>query len=119
VPIKLDAERMQEAAQVLVGHHDFSSFRAAECQANSPVKTLSDLVVMRHGDDIEVRARAPSFLHHQVRNIVGTLRPIGEGKRSVQWIDKVLKAQDRSAAGATAPAHGLYLLGVGYEPRGE
>jgi tRNA pseudouridine38-40 synthase len=110
----LDVDAMHAAAQRLIGKNDFSSFRAAECQANSPVKTLTDIVVMRHGDDIELRARAPSFLHHQVRNIVGTLRPIGEGKRSVQWIDKVLKAKDRAAAGATAPACGLYLLEVGY-----
>lgn len=110
----LDADAMHDAACRLVGKHDFSSFRAAECQADSPVKTLTEIAVDRLGEEIELRARAPSFLHHQVRNIVGTLRPIGEGKRPPAWIEEVLAARDRSAAGATAPAHGLYLVGVVY-----
>lgn len=111
----LDAEAMHDAAQHLVGHHDFSSFRAAECQAKSPVKTLDQLTVSRYGEEIEVTARARSFLHHQVRNIVGTLVLVGRGKQGPPWVKKVLDAQDRAAAGATAPADGLYLTHVKYE----
>lgn len=110
----LDADAMHEGAQRLVGHHDFSSFRAAECQADSPVKTLTELTVSRHGSEIEVFARAPSFLHHQMRNIVGTLVEVGKGKRGPEWMAKVLAAKDRSAAGPTAPPGGLYLLSVRY-----
>ncbi|MCY4394624.1 MAG: tRNA pseudouridine(38-40) synthase TruA [Rhodospirillaceae bacterium] len=110
----LDAEAMHEAALPLVGHHDFSSFRAAECQAKSPVKTLTDIRVSRYGEEIEIALRAPSFLHHQVRNIVGTLAPVGEGKKPVTWLATVLRAADRRKAGATAPACGLYLDKVVY-----
>ena len=110
----LDAEAMHAAALPLIGHHDFSSFRAAECQAASPVKTLTDIRVSRYGEEIEIALRAPSFLHHQVRNIVGTLAPVGEGKRPVTWLATVLRAADRRKAGATAPASGLYLEKVVY-----
>ena len=110
----LDAGAMHAAAQVLVGHHDFTSFRATDCQADSPVKTLDALDVARFGEEIEVSARARSFLHHQVRNMVGTLRLVGEGKWSAGDVKKALDARDRAAAGPTAPAEGLYLVGVKY-----
>lgn len=113
----LDAEAMHRAAQVLIGHHDFSSFRDAQCQAKSPVKTLDRLDVMRAGDEIAIRAAARSFLHHQVRNMVGTLRLVGEGKWTEGDMAEALAARNRSAAGQTAPAAGLYLTGVSYEPR--
>lgn len=110
----LDARAMHAAAQALVGKHDFTSFRAAECQADSPVKTLDQLDVMRHGDTVVVIARARSFLHHQVRNFVGTLKLVGEGKWSARDVAQALAARDRAAAGPTAPAPGLYLTGVKY-----
>lgn len=114
VPRALDAAAMHAAAQVLVGHHDFSSFRASECQAKSPVKTLTEIEVSRLAEAIEIRARAPSFLHHQVRNIAGTLRFVGEGKWSPAKVAAILEARDRAAAGPTAPAEGLYLTEVIY-----
>ncbi len=114
VPRPLDAAAMHAAAQVLVGKHDFSSFRASECQAKSPVKTLTAIEVSRLAEAIEIRARAPSFLHHQVRNFAGTLRLVGEGKWSAAKVKQVLEACDRNAAGQTAPAEGLYLTEVVY-----
>ena len=110
----LDAAAMHDAAQALVGHHDFTSFRAALCQANSPMKTLDRLDVMRHGPEISVIAEARSFLHHQVRNMVGTLKLVGEGKWSAADVARALAARDRAAAGPTAPPDGLYLTGVRY-----
>lgn len=110
----LDAAAMHEAAQELVGHHDFTSFRAAECQARSPVKTLDRLEVRRFGEEIEIVAEARSFLHHMVRNMVGTLKLVGEGKWTPKDVARALRARDRSAAGPTAPPDGLYLVGVGY-----
>jgi tRNA pseudouridine38-40 synthase len=115
VPVPLLAERMHAAAQCLVGRHDFTTFRAGECQARSPLKTL-DLVHARQGDGdlIEVRLAARSFLHHQVRNIVGTLKLVGEGKQPVGHVARALAARDRAAAGPTAPPQGLCLEGVDY-----
>ena len=111
----LDVAAMNETAQVLVGHHDFTSFRATQCQAKSPEKTLDELSVTRHGDEIiVVRARARSFLHHQVRNMVGTLSLVGEGKWNTDDVVAAMAARDRSAGGPTAPAGGLYLVSVGY-----
>ncbi|MDX1540555.1 MAG: tRNA pseudouridine(38-40) synthase TruA [Geminicoccaceae bacterium] len=110
----LDAELMQEAACRLVGRHDFTSFRSSLCQAKSPVKTLGRLCVIRDGDQILVQAAARSFLHHQVRNMVGTLKLIGEGKWPVERIEQALSARSRAAAGPTAPAAGLYLERVVY-----
>ena len=111
----LDAEAMGVAAALLVGHHDFSSFRAAECQAASPVKTLAALTVARRGEAIDIEAEARSFLHHQVRIMVGTLELVGAGKWRADDVAAVLAARDRAAAGPTAPAHGLYLVGVDYD----
>jgi len=110
----LEAAAMNEAAQALVGHHDFTTFRAAECQAASPVKTLDRLSVWADGARIVVEAAARSFLHHQVRNMVGTLKLVGEGKWSPDDVAAALAAQDRSAGGPMAPADGLYLTGVVY-----
>jgi tRNA pseudouridine38-40 synthase len=114
VPARLDAEAMHEAAQHLVGRHDFSSFRSALCQAKSPVKTLDRLTVRRIGDRVEITARARSFLHHQMRNMVGTLKLVGEGRKPVDSIEAVLAARQRAAAGPTAPACGLYLVRIDY-----
>ncbi len=110
----LDAEAMHEAAQRLIGKHDFTSFRASLCQAQSPVKTLDRLDVMRQGEEIQVIAEARSFLHHQVRNMVGTLRLVGEGKWSADDVTRALEAKDRSASGPTSPPDGLYLTRVVY-----
>lgn len=110
----LDAAAMDAAAQVLVGHHDFSSFRAKECQAQSPVKTLDEVRVRRDGERVEVFARARSFLHHQVRNMVGTLVLVGEGKWSAEDLRAALEARDRAKAGPTAPPQGLYFLRARY-----
>jgi tRNA pseudouridine38-40 synthase len=114
VPVPLDAEVMHEAAQRLIGHHDFTSFRSALCQARSPVKTLDRLTIRRLDHRVEITAVARSFLHHQVRNMVGTLKLIGEGRFPVSHVEAVLAAHDRSAAGPTAPACGLYLMRVDY-----
>jgi tRNA pseudouridine38-40 synthase len=110
----LSEERMSLAASFLWGHHDFSSFRGKHCQASSPVKTLDDLRVEREGDIIFIKAKARSFLHHQVRNMVGTLKKIGEGVWPPEKIKEILEAQDRREAGPTAPACGLYLTEVSY-----
>ena len=114
VPQPLDAEAMHRAAQALVGRHDFTSFRASLCQAASPVKTLDRLDVARQGEELTIRAEARSFLHHQVRNMVGSLRRGGEGRWSEADLLRALEARVRSAAGPTAPAHGLYLIEVRY-----
>ena len=110
----LDEAAMHDAAQILVGRHDFTSFRASLCQARSPVKTLDRLSVVRDGDEIRVSARARSFLHHQVRNMVGTLKLVGEGKWTPDDVAEALAARDRAAGGPTAPADGLYLVEVVY-----
>ncbi|MGE0154031.1 MAG: tRNA pseudouridine(38-40) synthase TruA [Reyranellaceae bacterium] len=110
----LDADAMHEAAQRLVGHHDFSSFRASLCQAKSPVKTLSRFAVTRRGEEIDLEVEARSFLHNQVRIMVGTLKQVGEGKWDADDVGAALAAKDRAAAGATAPPDGLYLVGVDY-----
>lgn len=114
VPIDLDAEAMHHAAQELKGHHDFTTFRAAGCQANSPQKTLDRLDVSRAGAEIHVVASARSFLHNQVRSMVGSLKLVGEGKWSGDDLRKALEAHDRRACGPVAPACGLYLTKVDY-----
>lgn len=111
----LSEEKMAMAAAFLLGHHDFSSFRAAHCQAASPLKTMDVLTVEREGDFIFVKAKARSFLHHQVRNIVGTLKKVGQGVWPPEKIKEILEARDRRQAGPTAPAEGLYLTEVEYE----
>lgn len=111
---RLDVEAMHRAAGFLVGHHDFTSFRATTCQAKSPLKTLDRLDVRRVGDEVHVDAVARSFLHHQVRNMVGTLKLAGDGKWSPADVRAALEARDRRAAGPTAPPEGLYLVAVGY-----
>ncbi len=114
VPAPLDDAVMHDAAQSLLGRHDFTSFRAAACQANSPLRTLDRLDVTRDGELIEIHAEARSFLHHQVRNIVGTLRLVGDGSWAAERVAAALAARDRAAAGPTAPADGLCLMRVDY-----
>jgi tRNA pseudouridine38-40 synthase len=114
VGVPLDVEAMQRGAALLLGKHDFSSFRDSECQANSPVKTLDTLTVTRVGDEVQIEARARSFLHHQVRNMVGTLKLVGAGKWRAQRVGEALEARDRRAGGPTAPPEGLYLVEVIY-----
>ena len=110
----LDASAMNDAAQQLVGNHDFTTFRSVECQAKSPVKTLDQLDVTREDDEIRIRASARSFLHHQVRSMVGSLALVGEGKWTADDLAKALAAKNRAACGPVAPACGLYLVGVDY-----
>ena len=110
----LDAGAMAEAAALLMGHHDFSSFRAAACQARSPLRTLDRLHVSRQGEVVEILAEARSFLHHQVRNMAGTLKLVGEGRWRPSQVGAALAARDRRAAGPTAPPGGLTLLRVQY-----
>jgi tRNA pseudouridine38-40 synthase len=114
VPRPLDDKAMNDAAQRLVGRHDFTTFRAAECQAKSPVKTLDRLDVARYGDELRVRASARSFLQHQMRSIAGSLIHVGEGKWSADDLAAALAARDRAACGQVAPPHGLYLVRVDY-----
>lgn len=114
VPATLDAEAMHIAAQRLVGKHDFTTFRAAYCQAQSPIKTLDRLDVERLGEEVIVRASARSFLHHQVRSMVGCLKLVGEGKWTADDLQTALEAADRSALGYNAPPDGLYFMSARY-----
>ena len=114
IPARLDVDAMHEGAQLLLGRHDFTSFRASGCQANSPLRTLDRLDVARVGDIVEVVAEARSFLHHQVRNMVGTLRLVGDGRWQPADVERALEARDRTRAGPTAPATGLFLTAVRY-----
>jgi tRNA pseudouridine38-40 synthase len=114
VPRRLDAEAMHAAALRLIGHHDFSTFRAAACQARSPMKTLESLTVQRVGDIIEVRTSARSFLHNQVRRMVGSLEMVGAGRWTADHLQAALEARDTQKSGAQAPAWGLYFSGVDY-----
>jgi len=113
-PVKLDHEAMHEAAQALIGKHDFTTFRAASCQAQSPVKTLDRLDITRDGDMIDCTVEARSFLHHQVRSMVGSLKLVGEGKWRSGDIRDALEARDRTRCGPVAPPTGLYLMRVDY-----
>lgn len=110
----LDAGRMQAGAHHLIGTHDFSSYRAVECQAKSPVREMRALEVHRRGDFVIIDAYANAFLHHMVRNIAGVLMAIGAGEREPVWAKEVLEARDRTVGGLTAPPHGLYLTQVEY-----
>lgn len=114
VPRPLDAAAMHKAAQRLIGKHDFTTFRSTECQAKSPVKTLDILKVERSGEDVYVTSVARSFLHNQVRSMVGSLKLVGEGKWSAAGLRAALAAKDRARCGPVAPAHGLYLVKVDY-----
>ncbi|HEY4199229.1 MAG TPA: tRNA pseudouridine(38-40) synthase TruA [Devosiaceae bacterium] len=114
VPMELDAEAMHEAAQLILGQHDFTTFRAAECQANSPIRTLDVLTVSRQAEHIVVIAKARSFLHSQVRSMVGSLKLVGEGKWQAGDFRQALDARSRAACGPLAPPDGLYLTRVDY-----
>lgn len=111
----LDAEAMHDAAQVLVGHHDFTTFRDLHCQAKSPVKTLDKALVSRVGEEVHLVFASRSFLHRQVRSMTGTLAEVGAGRWTRDDVREALEARDRKACGPVAPAHGLYLTGVGYD----
>lgn len=113
----LDEARMQEGARLLVGEHDFSAFRAADCQARSPIKLLRHAEVRRYGDMMVFDFEASAFLHHMVRNMVGSLVYVGQGKQPPSWIGDLLDAADRTKAAPTFSAAGLYLVGVRYEER--
>jgi tRNA pseudouridine38-40 synthase len=115
LPRRLDHEAMHEAAQRLTGRHDFTTFRSTECQAKSPEKTLDKLDVSRAGDEVQVTAVARSFLHNQVRSMVGSLVPVGDGKWTADDLSRALEARDRSACGPVAPPDGLYLVRVDYQ----
>lgn len=110
----LDAAAMHDAAQLLVGQHDFTTFRDSNCQAKSPVKSITRLDVTRHGEEIRFEVEGRSFLHHQVRNIVGTLVQVGRGKWTKADLQAALDAKDRTKGGMTAPADGLYLVKIDY-----
>ena len=114
VPRPLDADAMHEAAQCLVGHHDFTTFRDAQCQANSPVKTLEYMTVEREGQEVFIHTGGRSFLHRQVRAMTGTLKLVGEGKWPVDAVKKALEARNRTACGTTAPPDGLYFVAADY-----
>jgi tRNA pseudouridine38-40 synthase len=114
VPVPLDLVSMRDASEVLLGKHDFSTFRATACQANSPIRTLDQITVTWEGSEIRIHARARSFLYHQVRNIVGSLKMVGSGKWRKDDLKKALEAKDRRAGGPTVPADGLYLTNIFY-----
>jgi tRNA pseudouridine38-40 synthase len=114
VPVVLHADEMDKAAQLLVGRHDFTTFRSAQCQSASPVKTLDRLTVRRYGGLIEIEAAARSFLHHQVRSMVGCLELVGRGKWSAGDLKEALDARDRAALGFNAPPDGLYFAAATY-----
>ncbi len=105
---------MQEAAQTLVGEHDFTSFRAMECQSNSPMREIKEISTIRKGDFVMIDIRANAFLHHMVRNIAGVLMAVGCGRHPVAWVNEVLSARDRKLGAETAPPYGLYLVEVEY-----
>ena len=110
----LDADRMNEAAQLLLGEHDFTSFRARACQARHAVREIHELTVQREGDEVYIAITANGFLYHMVRNIAGSLMRVGRGEAPVNWVGEVLKARDRDVAAPTAPPEGLYFLAARY-----
>jgi tRNA pseudouridine38-40 synthase len=113
----IDAEAMHAAAQVLVGVHDFSAFRAAECQSRVPTRRLDRIAVRRDGEFVVVEVTANAFLHHMVRNLVGTLLEVGDGSRPAEWVREAFESRDRKRSGPTAPAEGLYFARVDYPDR--
>jgi len=115
--LPLDVEKMRHASSILVGEHDFSAFRSAECQAKSPVRTIHALEVKQDGEKIEFVVRANAFLHHMVRNIVGTLVYVGKGKHPPQWVEEVLHSKDRAKAAPTFGPEGLYLEKIDYDAK--
>lgn len=114
IPSQLDASAMDRAAKAVIGQHDFSTFRDAECQAQHPIRTLDKIDVARYGERLEVTVEARSFLHRQVRSIVGSLVEVGRGARGEDWIGEILEARDRTKCGPVAPADGLFLERVEY-----
>ncbi|MBR2299183.1 MAG: tRNA pseudouridine(38-40) synthase TruA [Alphaproteobacteria bacterium] len=114
VNFPLDVQKMREGAKYLLGHHDFSAFRGAGCQAKSPIKTLDKLEIVQNGDEIDFIVEAKSFLYHQVRNMVGTLKMVGDGHLQPEDVKTILEGKKRADAGVTAPAEGLYLNKVEY-----
>ncbi len=112
----LDISRMKEGAAHLTGRHDFTSFRATQCQAKSPIRHIHYLHIVRRGDLILLEVQANAFLHHMVRNIVGVLLAVGMGDKPPSWVGEVLEARNRSAGGITAKPYGLYLVSVDYPP---
>jgi tRNA pseudouridine38-40 synthase len=115
--LPLDVAKMREAAAFLVGEHDFSAFRSAECQAKTPVRTVHALDIEHDGERIDLVIRANAFLHHMVRNIVGTLVYVGKGKHPPQWVRQVMESRDRAKAAPTFGPEGLYLETIEYEPK--
>jgi tRNA pseudouridine38-40 synthase len=112
----LDAAAMHEAAQALIGEHDFSAFRTVACQARTPTRCVHAISVIRDGEQLLIDIQANAFLHHMVRNIVGSLLPVGRGEQAPTWIAQLLAGRDRAVAGPTAPAQGLLFLGPSYPP---
>jgi tRNA pseudouridine38-40 synthase len=110
----VDAEAMHEAAQCLLGEHDFSAVRSADCQSSTPIRRITAIAVRRYGMRVEIEISANAFLHHMVRNIAGTLLAVGVGDRPVAWVAEVLASRDRASAGPMAVARGLYFAGVDY-----
>ena len=115
--LPLDVAKMRQAAAFLVGEHDFSAFRSAECQAKSPVRAVHALDIEKEGERIDFTIRANAFLHHMVRNIVGTLIYVGKGKHSPEWVQELLRSRDRTKAAPTFGPEGLYLERIEYEPK--
>jgi tRNA pseudouridine38-40 synthase len=113
----LDVERMREAGQYLIGEHDFSAFRASGCQANSPVKQMHEVSIQRYGDVLVFTVRASAFLHHMVRNIVGSLIYVGTGRNEPGWMKEVLESRSRDVAAPTFMPDGLYLAKIDYDPK--
>jgi tRNA pseudouridine38-40 synthase len=117
--LPLDVEKMRAAAALLVGEHDFSAFRSSECQAKTPIRKIHELAVHRDGEEISFVIRANAFLHHMVRNLVGTLVYVGKGKHPPQWVRQVLESRNRAQAAPTFGPEGLYLERIEYEPKWE
>ena len=114
VPVPLDIKKMRKAAKHLIGKHDFSSFRDAQCQAKTPIRTMDEIRIEQYDELIEIHVSAQSFLHHMVRNITGTLKMVGQGKWEPDYIKEIIEAKDRQRAGPTAAAQGLFLVQVDY-----